>query len=279
MPCRIARATQWKLRLIHELDSWDQACFITLTYNDEHVPFGGTLVKRDLQLFFKRLRKSLDGKKIRYYACGEYGGDYGRPHYHAIVFGTCFSDVVLFSSVRNNNSYCNTYTSKSLEKTWGLGFCTVGSVTADSCQYVTGYVEKKLYGDVANIEYGDRIPPFQVQSQGLGLDFAKNNREQLESQMYTTIKGKKICLPRYYVDKLNLDKNLLQCKARISERKFYNSNEYLLITQKIFSEEELNKLSFRQKKLALETEVSADRRRRETDLKTKLLFSRNKKIF
>jgi hypothetical protein len=276
MPCRIARATQWKLRLIHELDSWDRASFITLTYDDDHIPPGGTLVKRDLQLFFKRLRKSLDGKKIKYYACGEYGDEFERPHYHVIAFGFYPGDVDFYCKDSSQN---NTYTSKNLERLWGLGFVTVGSVTANSCQYVAGYVEKKLYGDQA-VKYGDRLPPFSLSSQGLGLDFARNNREQLESQMYTTIKGRKICLPRYYVDKLNLDKELLACKARSSLHKFYKEHEMLLITQNIFNEEELDKLSYRQRKLVFDKELQqVDRNRRESDLKTKLSFSRNKKIF
>ena len=60
--------------------------YITLTYNDDHLPANGSLQPRDLQLFWKRLRKART-PGIRYYACGEYGDQTARPHYHAIIFG------------------------------------------------------------------------------------------------------------------------------------------------------------------------------------------------
>ena len=89
MACRIARAREWASRIIHEMDYWDTSIFITLTYNEEYLPKHGSIHKRDLVLFFKRLRRDLerDNRKIKYFASGEYGDKFGRPHYHAIVFG------------------------------------------------------------------------------------------------------------------------------------------------------------------------------------------------
>lgn len=74
----------WCLRLYHEMEVSSSAFFITLTYDDEHLPPGEELSKRDLQLFLKRLRKRNPG--IRYFAVGEYGTQKGRPHYHAVIF-------------------------------------------------------------------------------------------------------------------------------------------------------------------------------------------------
>lgn len=74
----------WCLRLAHEMEVSSSAFFITLTYDDEHLPPGAELCKRDLQLFLKRLRKRNAG--IRYFAIGEYGTEKGRPHYHAVIF-------------------------------------------------------------------------------------------------------------------------------------------------------------------------------------------------
>lgn len=74
----------WCLRLGHEMEVSTSAFFITLTYNDEHLPPNAELSKRDLQLFIKRLRKINPG--IRYFAVGEYGSEKGRPHYHAVIF-------------------------------------------------------------------------------------------------------------------------------------------------------------------------------------------------
>ena len=85
--CRASKSKEWALRLKHEQAFWDREGFITLTYADEYLPTGGVLVKRDLVNFFKRLRKAISPRKIRYFACGEYGTRTCRPHYHAIVFG------------------------------------------------------------------------------------------------------------------------------------------------------------------------------------------------
>lgn len=76
--CRVAHAREWSLRLLHELGYWDSAVFLTLTYSDENCPL--SLSKRELQLFWKRLRKAIAPRKIKYFSCGEYGDLYGRPH-------------------------------------------------------------------------------------------------------------------------------------------------------------------------------------------------------
>ena len=89
------------------------------------LPENASISKREVQLFFKRLRKSSD-KKLRYYACGEYGGRFGRPHYHAIVYGL-LPDQETRALVKD---------------TWGLGLVHVGSVTYDSCRYVAQYIRK-----------------------------------------------------------------------------------------------------------------------------------------
>ena len=85
--CRIAKRREWTLRLIHESVYWEDSVFLTLTYSDDYLPKNGSLDKRQLQLFIKRLRKSLNGRSIKYFACGEYGDNTERPHYHLIIFG------------------------------------------------------------------------------------------------------------------------------------------------------------------------------------------------
>ena len=124
IPCRINRRRNWVSRMILESLTVDEACFVTLTYDDEHNP--RRLEKSDLQNFFKRLRKHLNFK-IRYYACGEYGEKTKRPHYHAVIFG--LSEV-------QASFFCR--------KAWTSGFVYVGSFTPDSASYVAGYVCKKL---------------------------------------------------------------------------------------------------------------------------------------
>ena len=83
--CRLERSRQWAIRCYHEASMYERNSFVTLTYDDESLPLGGTLVFRDFQLFMKRLRKQY-GAGIRFYACGEYGEKFGRPHYHVCLF-------------------------------------------------------------------------------------------------------------------------------------------------------------------------------------------------
>lgn len=82
----------WCLRLGHEMEVSSSAFFITLTYDNEHLPPNAELSKRDLQLFIKRLRKVNPG--IRYFAVGEYGTEKGRPHYHAVIFNLINLDLI-----------------------------------------------------------------------------------------------------------------------------------------------------------------------------------------
>ena len=189
---------------MHELPYWNESAFITLTYDEEHEPVDRSISKRELQLFIKRIRKDLTtppagsveggpgaaapeshARKIKYFACGEYGEKTERPHYHLIVFG--LNDVTL---VRQN---------------WPFGFVMLGGVTFDSARYVTGYIQKKITGKAASNEYQNRQPPFQLQSAGIGRRWAEENHEYLGRNETVTIKGKQYPVPRYYRKVLDLD--------------------------------------------------------------------------
>lgn len=84
--CKIKKRSEWSMRCIHELTQHEKACFLTLTYDDRHLPTDFRVHKEHLQKYFKRLRKN-DKRPFKYFACGEYGDMFGRPHYHAILFG------------------------------------------------------------------------------------------------------------------------------------------------------------------------------------------------
>ena len=188
LACRISRTREWTVRLLHESEFWDDTSFVTLTYDDDHLPSNGSLVPRDLTLFFKKLRKDLGDRKIKYYACGEYGDTYGRPHYHAIIFGLSLKDKKL------------------IEDNWHKGFVKIGCVTYDSCRYVAGYVQKKLYGK-ASKEYEDKgiVAPFSRMSKGLGERYVDKYWNKLYDMNTVTVRGVPMGLPRYYKNKLDYD--------------------------------------------------------------------------
>ena len=89
--CRLERSRQWAIRCVHEASLHERNCFITLTYRDECLPTNGSLDLDAFQKFMKRLRRRF-GEGVRFFHCGEYGENFGRPHYHAILFNLDFSD-------------------------------------------------------------------------------------------------------------------------------------------------------------------------------------------
>lgn len=97
--CLSNRRSDWAVRLEQEFRVSENAHFLTLTYSDEHLCYGAisefaTLVRSDIQLFMKRLRKRCDSK-LKYYVAGEYGSRTYRPHYHAIIFNLPDNNVEL----------------------------------------------------------------------------------------------------------------------------------------------------------------------------------------
>lgn len=142
MECRLAYSREWAIRMTHEQQSHAASSFLTLTYDDDHLPLHGQLVKRDLQLFFKRLRKSIG--PFRYVACGEYGELKRRPHFHVALFGHDFtSDRLLYSKGIQDDSL---YASETLSRSWGAGQALIGDLTFESCAYIARYITKRLSG-------------------------------------------------------------------------------------------------------------------------------------
>ena len=159
---------------MHEAQLYENNSFITLTYSEENLPEHGTLVKEDLQKFWKRLRKRF-GKNIRYYGCGEYGDKSFRPHYHACVFNWRPEDGELFKTTE----FGRLYSSEVLDQIWSHGHTLYGDVTFKSAAYVARYVMKKLTGDRADERYQridpstgeiiDLVPEFSVSSRRPGI--------------------------------------------------------------------------------------------------------------
>lgn len=180
--CRINRGQEWSLRLMHELDYWPRSVFATLTYNEEALCGRGTLVPRDLTLFLKRLRKETG--LIKYYAVGEYGDQTKRPHYHAIIYGLGRSDGPMITNC------------------WGNGYGYYGNVTPKSISYVTKYINKKLYGDMAISEYVDRVAPMARMSKGLGARWLDANTVEVLARRGVGYRGHVAPIPRYYRKRL-----------------------------------------------------------------------------
>lgn len=217
--CRVARARAWAIRCMHESKLHDSNSFITLTYDDDHYP-GPCLGSAkdsvgpafDLQLFMKRLRRSR-GNGIRFFACGEYGEENLRPHFHALLFGVTFLAREKIGS--------NLWRSPELEKLWPFGMSSFGDVTYQSAGYVARYSVKKVNGDLAVEHYKrvhlatgeiiDVVPEFGRMSlrPGVGYDwFLKYWRDVYVARDACVVDGRTVPSPRYYdllLARLNTD--------------------------------------------------------------------------
>lgn len=197
--CRINKTSEWTLRLLYEREYWAKSSFVTLTYDDEHLPpsdsqyFNGTLKPSDSTLFWKSLRKDLSSP-IKYYLCGEYGEKTHRSHMHSIIYGLDDSSTTKDLIFENWQKCDYAYFYNPRHK-------VVGSATHDSMQYVAGYCQKKLYDDYKLYKREDVVPPFSRSSQGIGLQYFLDNLSVLEEQGILDIKGRELPLPKYYKDK------------------------------------------------------------------------------
>lgn len=194
--CRLERSRQWALRCVHEASLYERNCFVTLTYDDEHLPPGGSLVKEDFPKFAKRLRKRF-GKGMRYFQCGEYGENFARPHHHACLFNFDFPDKELWSTRRG----VNLYRSKVLEELWPFGYCTIGDVTFESAAYVARYVTKKITGEGSRKHYYGRTPEFVTMSRrpGIGAGWYDQFKSDVYPEGIVYLRGGEKCgAPKFY---------------------------------------------------------------------------------
>ena len=166
MPCRINRRNIWTTRLLLELTQHDEASWITLTYNNNNLPYNEELSKDDYQLWLKRLRKANPEKKIRYYLCGEYGDNSGRPHFHVVLFGLGFNFRGL--AEYDQRDQLNRYPRPVVKmlNVWGKGNIHFETPTQALLTYACGHITKSL-ADKDSAEEG-RTPEFHAMSRGLG---------------------------------------------------------------------------------------------------------------
>lgn len=157
--CKLEHSRQWAVRCMHEKRMWNASSFLTLTYDNKHLPNGATLVLSDLQNFMKRYRNHA-GDGVRFFACGEYGEKSLRPHYHILLLNRDIDDRRFYKMSGENRLY----TSVVLDEIWSKGNVIVGDVTFESAAYVARYCMKKITGDKAAAHYGGRLPEFITMS-------------------------------------------------------------------------------------------------------------------
>lgn len=195
--CKLEHSRQWAVRCMHEKRLHNAAAFVTLTYDDKHLPPNGSLVREDFTNFMKRLRHET-GPNLRFFACGEYGSKTHRPHYHVLLLNYDFADRSVVSA---GPSY-SLYQSKSLSKLWTAGNSIIGDVTFESAAYVARYCMKKKQNGKTVTD--GRVPEYICMSRrpGLGTGYFEKYQAEIISHDTIIVNGVAAALPRFYDNKL-----------------------------------------------------------------------------
>lgn len=185
--CLNKRRNYWSYRINKEADLYPdyQLPFVSLDYSPEFLPWDietdkPTLVKSHLQKFIKAIRNDNPEFKFKYYAIGEYGETFGRPHYHVLFFG--LPNYLDFS------------------KYWSFGRVDVGITEPASIHYVAGYF-------LLINEFLDRKQkPFSLMSKNIGLEhYLTHKKDYLryyECNINVSVGANLMSVPKYYKDKI-----------------------------------------------------------------------------
>lgn len=223
MGCRLDKALHWAIRMTHESQQHANCTpqahfpdckvdphtgaflhansFVTLTYNDDSLPLDWSLNVTDWQNFAHRTRKTLG--RFRFYQCGEYGGQTGRPHHHAILYGLNFSsDRIRWKKAakQKNGTQNYLYRSETLQSLWGLGDTYIEDMNFKACAYVAGYITKRITGEKALDHYGLLKPEFATMSRnpGLGAAWFDKYKTDIYPRDEVVLNGKTSRPPKFY---------------------------------------------------------------------------------
>lgn len=225
--CKMQNASSWANRMEMELPYHENAWFLTLTYDNEHVPWSYnqglgvnkrtgeieienlTLNYEDMQKFWKRLRRWLEYHnrntgKLMYYQAGEYGGQTHRPHYHAIVYDLPIKKEELKEYKRKNGVIY--YNIEWLEKIWGMGHVVITDATWKAMAYTARYTTKKIYGKESEKYYEELgvLPERCMMSKkpAIGKRYYEEHKDEIYAKDEIQLKNGRRTKPPRYFDKL-----------------------------------------------------------------------------
>lgn len=190
--CRLDLQKKYCDRMFCAWHSHNVSAFVTFTYDDEHLIIkdgfcNATLSKNDLHKYLDNIKHQLKNVDFEYFACGEYGDKFNRPHYHVLFFGLDYQ-----------------YHRKFFEKTWKKGLVKVLPCTSKAFKYVSKYIVKDTAFDNAHYYDLGLVPPFRKLSRGLGSKVFNQYLDDIFRYGYFVYKGRKIVVNRYYFNRLTL---------------------------------------------------------------------------
>lgn len=249
--CRLEKSRQWATRLMHEAELHEKACFLTLTYDDNHVPENGSLSKHHWSKFIDDLRARCDyyGKgKLKYFGVGEYGDKTQRPHYHAAVFGPfgCYGEDDQRTEEEPARSGDPQFSHADFAAVWPYGLHRFSELSFESAAYVARYCLKKISGASASAHYGVRTPEFQRQSQGLGKGHVTKWVSDIYPGDQVVLPGRGSFMPPPYYDRIleRVDPALFERvkKARQDAHEKMTSSEWFAHVSERYREKQVREL-------------------------------------
>lgn len=233
--CRIEKAREWANRAMHEAQMHRQNSFITLTYDEKHLPKNGSVDIQEWKRFAARLRQEIG--PFRFIHVGEYGAENLRPHYHALIFGHNFEGTRAIWQ-EDQQTGRRSYRSPVLAKLWPKGFHDIQDLTKEAANYVCQYAVKKIYGtsveaDERREKRYQRVDPttgevWQVAEEtwtmslkpGIGATWIDKYQTDVFPNDHVVLNGKEYKPPRYYLDRLKKANTKLyeEIKAKRTEK-------------------------------------------------------------
>jgi len=207
--CLIQDIKDWTIRLENENKHAFNGYFVTLTYAPEYND--GELHKEHIQAFIKKLRYLAARKpaitnipNIKYFAVGEYGENYNRPHYHAILFNIPANMPHKAKAI--------------VSEAWEKGFTQLDELNRTTIQYVCKYIFKQKH------HQSERTRPFRLMSTRppIGSNYLQTHPDfhLIGEHYYAQDESKKVHLPRFYADRIFDD----EFKERRKEKAIEISN-------------------------------------------------------
>lgn len=224
LDCRISRRYERATRIMLEASCYPQNVFITLTLREEEIGYND-LAENLFTQFQKDFRKkygqaqychisrknwknpkkrvsSYTFKKFKFVQTGEYGGQHGRKHYHAIIFNHSFSDIYFtgFYSKKGNPIY----SSHELDDLWGKGNVQVENLTFDLALYVGQYITTGWEDDYSTdlVTGLQRKPEYSTMSHGIGLTWLKKYYKDVLAIGRVSLDDRDVPIPRYFHKKM-----------------------------------------------------------------------------
>lgn len=230
--CYVNNTRQWAIRCHLEDQAHEKACVVTLTFAEKYLP--PTLRKSDIKDYLKRVRSRIahkdkrDGKtprKVKHFACGEYGDKRGRPHYHVILFGISKNEAdemqkrtktvtarrargksATASHTRKRARIAEAAKPDAVSRAWPLGNVHSDALSPAAIAYVAGYVNKKRSQQKAADPH-ERIskdgecyryqPPFRLMSLRPGIGQAAREKFASSWRSKAVWQGVEVAVPKY----------------------------------------------------------------------------------